>query len=173
MVPSGQAKSPFSAASRKVPLFWWRIDRVKLRTSLWGSAALMKERTLEGFGDRLAALRQRRGLTQTALGEAVGVSKRVIAYYEADGAQPPGAMLVELARALQVSADELLGLAPLRDTPSPKVARLLKRIERLAELPAAEQRAVLKVVDGFLDSFTPVRARRRAAPPPRAKRKAS
>lgn len=146
---------------------------MKLRTSLWWSAQLMKERTLEGFGDRLATLRQRRGLTQTALGETVGVSKRVIAYYEADGAQPPGAMLVELARALQVSADELLGLAPLRDTPSPKVARLLKRIERLAELPAAEQRAVLKVVDGFLDSFTPATPRRRAAPPPRAKRKAS
>ena len=38
---------------------------------------------------------------------------------------------------------------------------------------AAEQRAVLKVVDGFLDSFSPVTPRRRAAPPPRAKRKAS
>ena len=47
---------------------------------------------LDGFGDRLA----RRGLTQTALGEAVGVSKRVIAYYEANGAQRLGAMLVEL-----------------------------------------------------------------------------
>jgi len=82
-------------------------------------------------------------------------------------------MLVELARALQVSADELLGLAPLRDTPSPKVARLLKRIERLAELHAAEQRAVLKVVDGFLDSFTPATPRRRTAPPPCTKRKVS
>ncbi|MDB4912414.1 MAG: phage regulatory protein [Gemmatimonadetes bacterium] len=90
---------------------------------------------LEGFGDRLAALRQRRGLTQTALGEAVGVSKRVIAYYEADGAQPPAAMLIELARALPVSADELFGLAPLRDTPNPKVARLLKRIERPHRAP--------------------------------------
>ena len=140
----------------------------------WESPDPMKARTLEGFGDRLAALRQRRGLTQTALGAAVGVSKRVIAYYEADDAQPPGAMLVDLAQALHVSADELLGLAPLRDTPSPKAARLLKRIERLAALPAAEQRAVLKVVDGFLDSFTPAPPRRRpAAPPPRAKRKAS
>jgi transcriptional regulator with XRE-family HTH domain len=133
----------------------------------------LKERTLDGFGDRLAELRQRRGLTQTALGAAVGVSKRVIAYYEADGAQRPGAMLVDLARALKVSADELLGLTPLRDTPSPKVARLLKRVERLAELPDAEQRAVLKVVDGFLDSYSPAKPRRRAAPPPRPKRKAS
>ena len=93
----------------------------------------------------------------------MSVSKRVIAYYEADGAQPPGAMLVELARALQVSADELLGLAPLRDTPSPKVARLLKRIERLAELPAAEQRAVLK---WWMGSSIPSRRPAPGAAPP-------
>src|SRR4051794_39755695 len=75
-------------------------------------------------------------------------------------------MLVDLARALKLSADELLGLTPLRDTPSPKIARLLERMERLAELPDAEQRAVLKVVDGFLDrtagrSPAGVRPRRR------------
>lgn len=123
----------------------------------------MKERTLEGFGARLAALRQRRGLSQTELGKAVGVSKRVIVYYESAGAQPPGAMLVDLARALRVTADELLGLKPLRATPSPKVARLLKRLERLAELPPAEQRAVLKVVDGFLDAHSVQRRTRKAS----------
>jgi len=128
----------------------------------------MKERTLDGFGTRLAELRQRRGLTQTELGAAVGVSKRVIAYYEADGAQPPGAMLVDLARALSVTADELLGLAPVRATPSLKAARLLKRLQRIEELPPADQRAVLKLVDAMLDT------RRRSTPPPRsAKRKAS
>jgi DNA-binding XRE family transcriptional regulator len=31
-----------------------------------------------------------RGLTQQELGDAVDVSNRVIAYYEAEGAQPPG-----------------------------------------------------------------------------------
>lgn len=133
----------------------------------------MKERTLEGFGARLAELRQRRGLSQTALGTAVGVTKRVIVYYESDGAQPPGAMLVDLARVLSVTTDELLGVKPLRETPRPNVARLLKRLERLADLPPTEQRAVLKVVDGFLDSFSPATPRHRTAPPPRAKRKAS
>ncbi len=58
--------------------------------------------------------------------------------------------------------------APLRATPSPKVARLLKRVERLAELPPAEQRAVLKVVDGFLDAHTTARPRRRASRAPHA-----
>lgn len=133
----------------------------------------VKRRVLEGFGTRLAELRQARGLTQGELGALAGVAYRVIAYYERDDAQPPGAMLVDLARALRISTDELLGVTPVSDTPSPKVARLLKRIERLAELPDAEQRAVLKVVEGFLDSYSPAKPRRRAAPPPRPKRKAS
>lgn len=97
----------------------------------------------------------------------------MIVYYESDGAQPPGAMLVYLARVLGVSTDELPGVTPLRDTPSPKVARLLKRLERLAELPQAEQRAVLKVVDGILDAYSAAAPRRAAPPPLRPKRKAN
>ena len=129
---------------------------------------LVKERTLEGFGARLAALRQAKGMTQLELGTAVGVSNRVVAYYEADDAQPPGAMLVDLARALTVSTDELLGVTPVREKTPPKTARLLKRLRRIEELPPADQRAVLKLVDAMLDT------RRRSTPAPRsAKRKAS
>jgi transcriptional regulator with XRE-family HTH domain len=127
----------------------------------------IKGKTLEGFGARLAAIRRGRGVTQTELGKAVGVSQRVIAYYETESTQPPGALLVDLARALKVSADELLGLKPISETTSPKTARLLKRLRRIEELPPADQRAVLKLVDAMIDT------RRRAAPPPRAKRKAS
>jgi len=127
----------------------------------------VKERTLKGFGTRLAALRQAKGLTQTELGEAVGVSNRVIAYYEADGAQPPGAMLVDLARALGVSTDELLGVKPVRDQLSPRTARLLKRLRRIEELQPGDQRAVLKLVDAMLET------RRRASRPATRKRKAS
>jgi hypothetical protein len=77
----------------------------------------------------------------------------VIAYYESDGA-PPGAMLVDLARALGITADELLGMAPVREKISPKTARLLKRLRRIEELPPADQRAVLTLQDtGF--SFSP------------------
>ena len=61
----------------------------------------MKERTIEGFGERLCQIRKSRGMTQAELGKAAGVSNRVIAYYEQDGAQPPGAMLVDVARALR------------------------------------------------------------------------
>lgn len=119
----------------------------------------MKTRTLEGFGPRLAAIRQAQGLTQAELGHAAHVSQRVIAYYETESTQPPGALLVDLARALRVSADELLGLKPRTDKTSPKTARLLKRLQKIEDLPPADQRAILKLVDAMLDT------RRRTAPP--------
>lgn len=145
----------------------WAALRPTPPTIPHDSDASMKERTLDGFGVRLAALRQARGLSQEELAALVDVSRRVIAYYEAQSAQPPGALLVDLAHALKVSTDELLGVKPMRDTVSPKTARLLKRLQRIEELPAADQRAVLKLVDAMIDT------RRRVAPAPRTKRKAS
>jgi transcriptional regulator with XRE-family HTH domain len=118
---------------------------------IW-SVVAVKERTVEGFGVRLAEIRQRRGITQDELGKAVGVSQRVIAYYERDDAQPPGAVLVHLAQALRVSTDELLGVKPLKDGTSPKTARLLKRLRRVEALPAADRRAVLKLVDALIET---------------------
>jgi transcriptional regulator with XRE-family HTH domain len=96
--------------------------------------------------------RQRRAMTQAKLGQAVGVSNRVIAYYEGDEAQPPGAMLVDLATTLKVTSDELLGIKPIKEKASPKKARLLKRLEKVDELPPADQRAVLKFVDALVTS---------------------
>ena len=112
----------------------------------------MKERTLEGFGERLKEIRLGRGLTQQELGDAVDVSNRVIAYYEQDGAQPPGPLLVDLARALSVTTDELLGVEPLKEKITPKQARIRKRLQRVEELPAADQRAVLKFVDALVEN---------------------
>lgn len=116
------------------------------------SVSVVKERTVEGFGGRLRSIRQRRGLTQDELGKAVDVSNRVIAYYEAQDAQPPGALLAALARTLKVSADELLGLRPIKDDTPPRTARLLKRLRKVEELTPADQRAVFKLVDALVSS---------------------
>ena len=42
-----------------------------------------------GFGARLAQLRKQAGLTQTALAREVGISQRMMAYYEGPTAFPP------------------------------------------------------------------------------------
>jgi hypothetical protein len=83
------------------------------------------------------------------------------------GADGHGAQLAPLAKALRVTTDELLGLAPITETMRPRTARLMKRLQQIEELPAAEQRAVLKMVDALLEH------RRATSPLARAKRKAS
>ena len=90
------------------------------------------------IGPSSAEIRISRGLTQAELGIKVGASQRVIAYYESHKAQPPGAMLVDLAKALKVSADELLGLTSVKEKTSPKQARLLKRLQQVEKLPPAD-----------------------------------
>lgn len=110
----------------------------------------MKERSIEGFGRRLAAIRKERGITQAQLGDAVGVSNRVIAYYETESDQPPGALLVDLCKAMKVSADELLGIKTPKEKKDPKTARLMNRLKRVADLPTTQQRAVLQHIDGLL-----------------------
>lgn len=114
-----------------------------------GIAGMKARETDETFGKRLAETRQRRGLTQAELGKAVGVSQRVVAYYEGEGGQPPGALLADLSRVLKVTADELLGLKPVTEKPTPKTARLLKRLRKIEELPAVDQRTVLKLLDAL------------------------
>ena len=93
--------------------------------------------------------------SQEDLGAFIGLSNRMIAYYERDAAEPPEAMLAPLAKALRVSTDELLGLAPITQTMRPRTARLMKRLHQIEELPAAEQRADLKMVDALLEHRRP------------------
>jgi transcriptional regulator with XRE-family HTH domain len=111
----------------------------------------MKERILEGFGLRLATLRKARGLTQEELGEKVGLSQRMVAYYETQGGQPPGPILPDLAIALGVSTDELLGVQPLKEDVSSAAYRLRKRLRKVEDLPPDDQKTVLKIVDALLE----------------------
>ena len=61
-----------------------------------------------GFGKRLARLRKSVGFTQQDLATRIGVSRRVIAYYEGETKHPPTQMLPRLAHVLNVSVEALL-----------------------------------------------------------------
>ena len=68
----------------------------------------MKRKTsIKNFGKRLSDLRKQRGFTQQKLADLVKVSRRVIAYYEGETNYPPTHLLVPLAKALNVTTDEL------------------------------------------------------------------
>jgi len=60
------------------------------------------------FPNRLAELRKKRGLTQQALSELVGVKVLQIHRYESGTSQPTLEVIKNLATALSISTDELL-----------------------------------------------------------------
>ena len=65
---------------------------------------------LTDFGKRLSRLRKTAGYTQVELAAELDVTQRMISYYEGHSEFPPSPMLPKLARLLNVSADELLGI---------------------------------------------------------------
>lgn len=59
------------------------------------------------FAKRLRELRETKGMTATALAAAVGVTRAAISRIEGGDAQPSWDLAVRIARALNVSLDEL------------------------------------------------------------------
>lgn len=62
------------------------------------------------FGDRIKQLRNSAGLTQAELGKLIGVSDRVLGYYEANERFPrKQEVIAKFAEVFNVSVDYLLG----------------------------------------------------------------
>lgn len=107
------------------------------------------------FGKRLANMRKASGFTQQQLGEKVGVSKRVIAYYEGETDYPPTHLIATLAKALSVSTDELLGLKQTKETLSPNLASLWRRLKVIENFSEKEKKSVLQYVEIIAEKHKP------------------
>jgi transcriptional regulator with XRE-family HTH domain len=107
------------------------------------------------------------------LAKAAQVTQRAISYYETDGGSPPGPVIAQLAQALKVSADELLGIqaAPReasgfeRVASDPEKQRLWKRFQRITLLPERDQKAVIRLINSLTgtagnEAHTPVQSER-------------
>jgi len=103
------------------------------------------------FGKQLAALRKGAGYTQQQLADEIGVSRRQIAYYESESPHPPANLLVDLSKALNVSADELLGLKPNPATPK-LGSRLERRLRKIEQFGPRARKQILQVIDTFIEA---------------------
>jgi transcriptional regulator with XRE-family HTH domain len=104
------------------------------------------------FGGRLAGLRKAAGFTQIELAAELGVSQRMVAYYESPAATPPANLLPQIATALGVTIDELFGLAHKRKLAKQEGdSRLRRRLLAIEKLAVAEKRQVLQVIDAFIE----------------------
>lgn len=103
------------------------------------------------FGQRLAAIRKAAGFTQQELADAVSVSRRMIAYYEGQSEHPPTTLLPQIAAALAVSTDQLLGIQPVKKQNGKQPdTRLQRRLQQIQKLPTRERRQITQIIDTFI-----------------------
>lgn len=101
------------------------------------------------LGSRIAALRKECGLTQTQLGEMIGVSQQQVVSFEKGRRKVPVSALPKLSETLGVSVEELIGIdsKPGKRGPKPKLQR---QLEQLQQLPKSKQRFVTEMLDTVL-----------------------
>lgn len=69
------------------------------------------------LGKRLILAREKKGMKQVELAEALGVSKTCVNYWEKDKREPGVNDIKRLCSLLDVDADDLLGITPLPTEP--------------------------------------------------------
>lgn len=137
--------SPIARAGKKPALDW--LGTVVRLLQLMPSRKNRPSK--ETSGNRLAALRRSRGLSQRELAKLTGISNRMIAYYETQAEELPEHALAKIAQAISVSTDQLLGLKTDQPTPPPFSidTRVLRRLLLFERLPPTDRRYILKQIE--------------------------
>lgn len=91
-------------------------------------------------------------------------------YYEGHSEYPPASLLPRMAKLLNVTADELLGLKPLKATRQPDT-RLLRRLQQIEKLSTAKRRQIIQVIDTFIENNSSNRTPKTAQSRPRPYRR--
>ena len=104
----------------------------------------------ETMGQRLARLRREKGFTQIELAKKVGIIQVLVSDYERDQLRLHAEMVIRVAKALEISADELLGIETSKSNGTVKNRRILRRIRQIDQLSKRDQEALIRTVDAFL-----------------------
>jgi transcriptional regulator with XRE-family HTH domain len=110
-----------------------------------------KTEVIEHFGERLAELRKAAGYTQVEFAAELAITQRMVAYYEAPDAHPPAHLLPQMAQALGIGVDVLLGIEPPRRGKKLATNRLERRLMEIEKLGTAEKRQIIQIIDTFIE----------------------
>lgn len=95
-------------------------------------------------------MRKDRGLTQVQLAELLEVSQQAITAYESGQRRVPISTLPLLAHTLGVSVEDLIGAPTKRAGKRGPAPKLQQQLERITQLPKAQQRFVMQMIDTVL-----------------------
>jgi len=110
----------------------------------------VRETKKTGFGLRLAELRKAAGLKQIELAEMAKITPRMMAAYETQKNMPPAEKLPALAKALNLSVDEFLGVKPIKKKAEKKTVYLWSQVKKLEMLPPEDKKAAVKYIDALV-----------------------
>jgi transcriptional regulator with XRE-family HTH domain len=103
------------------------------------------------IGARLRAIRDQRGISQGKLARLARTHPQSISQIERGVRGLTIQQLIKFARVLEVATDELVGdKKPHAVTPLNGDRRLLRRFQRVQQLPPAQRKGVLKLLDSAL-----------------------
>lgn len=102
----------------------------------------------KALGTYILILRKEQGLTQAELARALGVSQQTVFAYELGDRRVTVPMVPKLAKTLDVSVEELMGITkPQRIKRQRRSPKILRHAERIQALTKTQQRFVIRILD--------------------------
>jgi transcriptional regulator with XRE-family HTH domain len=106
------------------------------------------------IGRHLQNIRKNRGLTQKKLAEKCGLTREAIAAYESGRIHLADITIIDLAAALRVSADEILGIKETVLSETPASRGLMQRMLIIKGLPSQIRKRILGTLDDSIRANT-------------------
>ncbi|MEO5367882.1 MAG: helix-turn-helix domain-containing protein [Magnetococcus sp. WYHC-3] len=107
------------------------------------------EHFFEELGARIVTRRKELAMTQTDLGNRIGVTQQVIASYETASRQIPAWRVPELSSALDMPLESLMGMKIPGEKRGPK-SKIEKQLDEVRQLPKTEQQFVSQFLEKML-----------------------
>ena len=109
------------------------------------------------IGSRIARFRKERGYTQKELAEKMTIPWTLISDYERGKLRLHDKVLRKFAMVLEVSTDEILGIVREKHRNIKPSLKIMRRLTKIETLPQPEQKALLRIIDGFLKGVEKVK----------------
>jgi len=102
------------------------------------------------FGKRLAELRKERGFTQAELAERLGISIKLVDYYERRAVNPSLKIITAAAALFGFTVADMLGELDRPEHRPGQLSKLEVQIERMRRLPRRQQESIIKTLSALL-----------------------
>ncbi|WMJ75303.1 helix-turn-helix transcriptional regulator [Cytophagaceae bacterium ABcell3] len=102
------------------------------------------------LGEKIKLTRSKKKLSQQELSEKAGIHQKNISKYEKDLVIPSAVVLKNIADALEVTTDYLLGS---EETNTIKDTALLKQFKEVDTMPDEDKNTLMKVINAYIRDF--------------------